>query len=252
MAQETQIAYLEKILAEEIVKFSNSQSLTLPEKFSVLNNIIEIKRLLIGYNKHHSTYLDFKQFFRLYIEVNDLNDFEYDEILIGKINSKLDFVNVYEKLKLLRIFKRLLKLNGHDNKAEECNHFINCTEIKCLQQKLGIKNIIRLIALWTSQTILHLCLSLLFLYLLTCAILAPAFLPNFEMFTMTKIQFSQDPIVNHILNVLSLLFDFDERMIVSSNSVWGVMLIILGKTSYILIILNFLIKKVIDEIKIKN
>lgn len=225
------------------------EGLSKSEKLEVYQTIISLKRMLIDLGQNHSLYNDYKNFILLYLEAKEEKDFQYDDINLKILVSKLQGIDPERKLKLLNYLNSKLKITGHDYLCESCKEYIHECELNVPFDKKSVKAWMKYILLLSSVSLKHILISLLLLYVIFVIILLPAPLPFMELFKVQYKDFSNYFIVNHLFNVLRLLFDFEKSMEVMPINWIGVILAILGKVIFITLIAHFLVKKLTAKTK---
>ncbi|MEH3113420.1 hypothetical protein [Pedobacter terrae] len=245
-----QILYINSSIAVETGRYNLLS--TADDKFQCLNNIISLKKL-VNYSGHDSIYLDFKKYVKLYIEAVEEKDSGYDNIDVQRISSKLADILIIDQINILKFFKKTLLINGYPDEASECECVLQKLRISFYKANKNFKNYCKLVALWSSLSIKRLFILLLVFYIATVLLLIPAYFESLELFKVNYTRFSENQMLNHLLNVLTLFFDLsDNTMKVEAQNGFALILIILSKIIYITILVNFLAKKLIDFIKINE
>jgi hypothetical protein len=222
------------------------------EKCNIINDIISIRKLLLQNGVKNNAYSDVKKFLIIYIKQVDERDFEYDKISINVVRNKIDFFTNEERIQLLNYFYNNLQKNGYQKESEDCKKELAKENLIYYKNNLTLTNTLKIIAQFSSKNIFRLLFSIVLFFIITLLILSPAPFESMKVLHCTQASFSSKPIINHILNVISLFLDFDNGMEVTALGVKGVLLIVAGKIIFITILLNYFARKFIEKISISE
>ncbi|MFN8229484.1 MAG: hypothetical protein U0V03_01045 [Bacteroidia bacterium] len=255
-AEKEYINSLIQIETTKLKELENNKSSTFDDKLACLNNIIELKKL-INYSKDDSIYLDLKYFFKIYIKTVEEKDNNYDKISLNKIAIKLHGMELNQKISLLNIFRRELLINHYTENITECDKLIQrtklliyCKELSFENKLKSIKNIIRIVAIWSSDSLRNLAVCFIIFFLSSSLFFLEAPNQGFHTINYETETFCTSPSINFFLNLLTLFFDLEHGMKIEAVNAFGVLQIILGKIIYLGILINFLVKKASEFIKI--
>lgn len=225
---------------------------TADDRFNCLNNIIELKRLIPNNNLGVSLYIDFKRYYKYYIQAVEDKDSDYDQVIISNIRKKTSSMGLEMQLNLLKYVRKLLLLNGYPDEAKDCSNIIQEIKIEFYKQKNDVISFIKLFALWSSISLVNLVIVLISFFLLASLFLLETKLESFAVLNLTTVEYTKNYYLNHLINTLTLFFDLDSAMKVEANCFYGVVLIIIAKIFYLLILVNFFAKKIVEFIKINE
>jgi hypothetical protein len=228
------------------------------EKLSKVSNAGEglniLYNLMILKNKNgdkEGNYKGFKKFIDYYIEVVKLSDYGYDKLNHSKIENLLQLLNYEEQISALNyaISVSARELPEHDKNwfierkhSAEVNHIFACHHYKLY---------FKAVMLFCANSLHRLFLVILIFFILVITILLPAFNENLILFNITYDNYSSCFFLNHILNVISHFADLDNDFEINPLNWIGVLLLIVGKLFFILIVVNFVYRKISDKINIK-
>ncbi len=228
---------LKKFLSEQYVRLA--QSSKKEEKVQILVLIIDIKRAnSFLRNSKNTLYLDVKRFISAYLRNKRLKDFGYEDYnkdLILNYISESAFSNE-EKYRLLCFTDYLLKSLCYDN---------DWISREIYNQKLILakeRSYLKWILLRSSKNTTTIICSILLMFILECVILMPAPHSFMEWYFFEKVPYSDNSLLNHIYNVLSLHFSCVENAAKISFSAQGLICLLLGSFVYIVLGINFLFK----------
>jgi hypothetical protein len=197
---------IEKILEIEEQKFIKSSSPI--EKLSSINLIIQLKYKIYGESCLDQLYRDVKIFIEYIVLSVKERIYGYDYIDTNKLKNMFLYFDPERRYYLYLFLERILKSNGFEEDLMWAKTELKKTEIEYLckrgWKKNGIfKNIFRLIFTLSSLNICSMLMSLLVIVAVTCVILLPAPFQKMEIFNIKYHSYSNNFILNHILNVIS-------------------------------------------------
>ena len=217
--------------------------------FANLNHIIELKNQLRNMGYNFEIYSDLKRAIKLYFTVIENKRFGYDTFKFDKIVEKIKYTPIAHQIELLYYLKRLLIFNEYEELIIVCDKEINRTKISSLLEELSVikfrsyQNLFRILFLWSSLSISNLLISMFIFFVLTYIVFLPAPFRFMEVMEISYENYSKNFLVNHGMNILSMLFKLDLKMqIVKANSI-GLLVIIVGKVFYIILIINYIVKE---------
>jgi len=215
---------------------------------NILYNLIILKNK--DSNKKEN-YKDFKKFIDFYIEVVKLSDYGYDKLNHNKIEKVLNFLNFEEQISALNY---AISVSARELPEHDKNWFIerkNKAEVQNILCKKQFRYYPKALLLVCSYSIFRLFLIVLCFLLLVFVLLLPASDPSYSIFKITYENYSSNFLVNHLLNILSHFSDIDNNFKIEPMNWFALILLILGKLLFILIIVNFIYRKITDKINIK-
>jgi hypothetical protein len=245
--RQTLFKYLEEErLYYEKVKDNNPES-----AFFCINRIIDLKDVL-DYEGEDSIYLDFKIMVLHYIDFLKLKDFEYDNVDINIWRDMISIMSIPNRISILEQLQRLLKQYEFRGKIKEIQKLIDINRIKYYWKNKSIPNILRMLLLASSLNVLSLTVSILLLLFLIVIIIQPSFSPSFAIIEVEMIEYSHHSWLNSISNVLAYLFKVDDTMKIKPISPPGVLVVGFVKLLLVVVIANFLWKRVLNNFKMSN
>jgi hypothetical protein len=236
-----------KALKELYKKYKKNNSY---HKSEILFLIIQIKNDnndLHNYNR--SLYVDIKKFIEFYIKSTDKKDYGYDKIEIEKLTKAIDIAkNEKERYELCLYTSRLINLNGHENELNNFKDYKNECKTLSLKCEKSFKSKLNLISHLSSYNLKTIIIILLSIFAFSYLIFLPANFEVFEIFKLNYKNYSSNFYLNHLLNLISLAFGLEADKIIVPLNWFGVILLALLKSLYILVLLNYLYQKVINII----
>lgn len=199
-------------------------------------------------NEGNSIYIDAKRFISIYINSVEERDLGYDIIDINKISKCIELVdNEHEQLFLAQNTYRLLKTSGFDEESKKIKKIVNVKKTKLLKIKpYYFGKYIKLILHLSTYNMFTIILTISCLFLISFIVLLPAPFDNWQYFKVTYYSYSNTFIINHFVNILTNIFGIDNGFKIETSSLFGILSIITIKLFYIIFIVNYLYKKVID------
>lgn len=223
-------------------------------KASLYYSIIQIKNAQpLTSDIRNSIYLDVKHFIRLYIQSIDNRDLGYDIISIDKIKKAINFcANTDERYQLSLLAYRLLKTKGFEEESKNSKTFVNETKTRLLcSRPYSFGKYFRIILHLSTYNLLSIIASILVIVIFSAIIFLPAPYKSWETFKITYHNYSEIFSLNHFVNIISNLFAVENDFKVETNSILGILTLIAIKLFYIIFIVNYLYKKVIDFLNSK-
>lgn len=244
-----QFSLMNKDISEDYLDFHrkyknfNSSFADFQRKSRINNNYYEFE-----------AYRDLKICLSLYAEVYDLLGYHHLEISPKKLSKIIKKFSSDEKRDLIYFFVKKLTDHGNIEKEEQFSNLLVEQEIICCwtnlkKRKSIISNACLLIFKLSSYNIYSLIFSLLLLSSLFSLVFLPAPWSWMEILSVKKINISNNYCLNHIANTLLYFFDIGDHMKVSPLTFFGVLILIILKVLIVMVIGNFLFKKIIRKIK---
>ena len=229
---------------EEMLETSISST----EKLSLLSNIICLKRRI---TPGLSCYKDLKRLICYYIEVIKDEKYGYDSVnleIFDELIKPLSF-NEKEQILLFTITAFSRELPEFDKKFLFDRQLENrYKKIFCEKSYLKFPYAI---LVYSGASFKRVLVFLLLVFLSYFIILLPAPFPSWRVFEIQYESYSNKFLSNHFFNLVSLLLDMDNDLKVKPLNGWGFLLIFSGKVIFITIGINFLFRKLSEQINIK-
>ncbi len=239
MTETEKIAYLES-------QYNQLKAYQYKKNYQILFNLIQAKMVLNMHNYKRSLYMDVKMFIENYIKASDKEDYGYDEILPQKIMEAVAGLEVNQKLSILYTMRRMMVVRGYDTDSLQ-------DEIRNLRiQSAWLGNCYQkcyAATLWLSSQWWTLFISYLVYIIIVMIVLLPAPLDSMQLFEIEYCDYSDNNVVNCIMNTFALLTGNDD---ISPNvkpiNLLGLIVYIIGEILFYLIIGNFVYRKIEDYI----
>nr|WP_319397634.1 hypothetical protein [uncultured Carboxylicivirga sp.] len=223
-------------------------------KASLYYSIIQIKfKDQSSTDIRNSIYLDTKNFIIVYIKSIDNRDLGYDIIDVEKLKKSIKFCgNTLEQYQLSLLAYRLLKTKGFEDESKKMKAFVNEKKTRWLYSKpYKFGKYFNLILHLSTYNLCSIIITIILLMVFSFIIFLPAPYKCWETFDITYHNYSGNFLLNHLANITSNLFAIDNDFKVETNSIIGIITLISIKFFYILFIVNYLYKKVIDILNSK-
>lgn len=247
--------------------YNLTKAAPIKDRAAILYNIAYFKECNpAATNYSQSLYLDIKNFIKYYLK--DIGDYDYGYDHLNK--SKFEIISLLpakQQISLYKYTQRLLKKYNYDGgwlddyiiKAEKRDISSNiCYNLKnILNSPTSIGKVIidlfRLTRVCCMQNIYSLLISLFIFFFLIVIVLLPAPKDSMQLFTIETTPFCNNFLANHIFNVINYIFDIsiDSTKITPING-WGVIFLMFSKILFYLIIIDFLIKNLLQRISFKD
>jgi hypothetical protein len=237
---------IEDIIKDEYKKLSDS--INESEKSNVLYNIIMLK---VKLSQTDGLYKDIKQFSDSYIETIKMADYGYDNYNYSKIEQLIQYLPSNEQISILQY---ITSVSARELPEHDRTWFVTRIHQSEIKQIFESKNYIqypKTVFLYLGQSVVRLLLGLTVLFIITCLILLPASIDSFAIFEVSYEIYSQNSMLNHIMNVLALFADLNNNLKVEPIGLFGLLVIIIGKLLFITFIINFFYYKISDKISQK-
>jgi hypothetical protein len=214
-------------------------------------SIIQIKKDNVPLrNEVNSIYLDAKKFISCYINSIEERDLGYDVIDTKKITKCINVLENYqEQFQLSQNAYRLLRTKGFEEESNIFKKIMNQKKTILIKSKpYYLGKYLKLLLHLSSYSLLSILLSILTIFLITYTVLLPAPFESWQNFNITYHQYSDSFYLNHFVNILTNLFGISSDFKVETSNLLGIFTIISIKLFYLVFIVNYLYKKVIDLI----
>lgn len=199
-------------------------------------------------NVGNSIYIDAKRFISIYINSIEERDLGYDIIDTNKILKCIELVeDNHEQFLLAQNSYRLLKTGGFEEESKKLKKIVNIKKSSLLKNEpFCFSKYIKLMLHLSTYNIFTILFTVFLLFIVTFIVLLPAPFEKWEIYKVTYHSYSEVFIVNHFVNILTSLFAIDNQFKIEPNSLFGVFSLITLKLFYVIFIVNYLYKKVID------
>ncbi|MCF1420838.1 hypothetical protein [Mangrovimonas futianensis] len=201
----------------------------------------------------YQAYKDIKLIFYLYAKIYHYKGYKSYNIKLPRLKLLTSQFNCYQNLELYNYLRKRLIHEGNKEKADELSGYINFLKLQCswktLIKKFSIYNLFQFIHRLCSYNILSLFSSLVIYVLFLTLLSATAKIEIFEVLIVHKIQISPNTLLNNVLNTLTYIFDFDEKMEIKPMNALGVLILVFNKIILAILIINFLVKEILDRVK---
>jgi hypothetical protein len=229
---------------ENRIRITNSAT----EKLHILYNLIALKN---SNNYICDNYRDIKKLVEYYIDVIKISDFGYDVINYNKIGSIISFLSFKEQISILKYSISIISRELPEHDMDWFLKSLKRAEISDITNSRKYLEYPKALFLYTSISIEGLLAVLIILYGLSYIVLLPAPIDSMEVFKIYYENYSGNFHLNHFMNILSLFAGINNNLIITSEYWYGALLLIFSKVIYLLIIVNFIYKKISDKILLK-
>jgi hypothetical protein len=236
----------EEILQSEFEILKSSE--TANQRANILFNIIKINISITNKTDH---YKNIKSFIDNYVESIKSADYGYDNFNYGKIEQIIDSLSPDEQISMLQY---MISITARELPEYDRGWFVTRKHKSEIKKILSDGNILffpKAILLFFGQTISRLLIGLSILFLSTALFLMPAPSESFAVLNVTFEKYSENPFLNHILNVFSLFASLENDLVISPKNWFGLLLIVTGKFAFVVFIINFIYYKISDKISQK-
>ncbi len=212
---------------------------------SILNTIVERKKLLHS-TPEISRYVDLKRLIYHYVKSADQKELHYDEINVSQIEKKIQEFTPEQALNLYEVFRRELNSEGYPKKVQELSRGIDLTKLKVYQSERGLKSWLKWLSIRCSYKTRYLFFMIIGSFVVLNIILLPS--QSVSLFRFSTIYISDVPFFNHLGNLLVFILGLSENVKIEPLNFFGVLIMFIGKGIFVLFIVNFLLKKILDKI----
>lgn len=224
------------------------ESMSPNEKINIAYNLLAVKKKA---KIKRGCYLHCKILFDSYVEVIKHNDFGYDTINYKKLENAISGLSYREQVSILKyglsIFNKELPEHKRDWFVQRINRF----EFRAIFHERDIARIPKAVFIFASLNIFHLILIIALFLVGIYVILLPAYTESLVWFNFDKIKFSENFYLNHLYNTLCIFGDLSCKGELVPTNQYGLLLLLIGKVAFFIIIVNFIYRKLIDNISLK-
>lgn len=235
-----------------------------------LRDIIEIKEVLFQknfslYQKNlrkypnyikYDAFKDLKLILELYSEIFHLRGYNYSKFTHEELKKLVHIYSISEKRELIGHLVKALVKNGNDEEAKYVIMLLNKIEIFYYWESIkNLKNIfsnsLKLLHKIISYNLAVLLLFIILYLLFSTLIFCNAKIDFMAVIEVEKINISHFNWLNNLGNLLTYIFDLDDKMQVKPLNFAGVFILSFQKSFLILVIGNYLVKEIFNKIKLQ-
>lgn len=216
-------------------------------KAQALTTIIEVKQnnpTLQNY--HNSIYLDTKLMLSYYIQSRNGKEFGYDQLDCNFIKNHIEKHYLSDKQQISLYEKAAVGLKSMGEDSEWIRDRMLNIKLRIFKKENWFKYLIVL----SGKSKLNCVLTLLFLFVIECLFLLPVADEDKALFAIKEESYSENPIINHMTNVLALRLDWIEGPELFCLSWLGVLLVVFWVMVYLTFVANILFKNLFEKIDI--
>jgi len=235
-----------------------------------LRNMVEMKEILFQqlFTKYQTNlrkepnyikfdaFKDLKLIFELYSEIFHLRGFNYSKLSNEKLVKIINPYSISERRELISHLIKSLVKNGNEEEAKNVIELLNKIEICYYWENLKkinspIINSLKLVLKIISYNIVVLLFFVAFYLFLSTIIFCESLFDCFAILEVKKIEICEINWLNNFGNLLAYIFDLDQKMEVFPLNFFGVLLLAFQKSFLILILGNYLVKEILNKIKLQ-
>ncbi|AWM13265.1 hypothetical protein DI487_04895 [Flavobacterium sediminis] len=204
----------------------------------------------------YDAFKDLKLIFEIYSEIFHLRGYNYNKLTPDKMEKLLTPFSISEQRELLNHLIKSLSKNGNDDEAKEMMCILNDVELKYYWEKIKngqdfFTSLFKLFLKGISYNLYILLLMIIIYLFFSTLIFCDAKFEIFAIIEVKKISFTECVWSNNFANLISYLFELDEKMEVKPLNFWGVILLAFQKAFLFLVIGNYLIMEMFNKIKLQ-
>lgn len=188
-------------------------------------------------------YIDIKKFIKYYLKSRANKDYGYDEYNSQKIISCIHNVDKYKQLELLVYVKRHLQSSFEP--TDWVDEQISNVKKDLYKQK---HNYFLWILYCCTDSLLKMCLTIMFVFILTFLFLLPAFCDCMVLYQIEYAELTSNFYLNHIINVLALFFDLDIGCKLICLNCFSVLVYLIVRFLSFVVVGNFLYQKIMQKL----
>lgn len=197
---------------------------------------------------------DMKIIFDLYSKIYSFRSYSYNEVSIKTFSKLTANFDCHRKKELYEYLAIKLIQEGNSEKIDEIQEYIRNLEISCLwddikKGKSIICSLLSIILKISAYNLWTLLLTCIIYVLLASVIYSPAPYAWMQVLELKLESYSDNNFFNRILNTLAHIFNLDNKMKITPTNWKGVFLLVVGKAFFILVIINYVVKKIMNKIK---
>ena len=230
------------------------------QRLFCINDIIQLKIHSKDERIKSTLYGDIKKFINYYVHSTINKNYGYDLLNKDIITRNISYLKAEEAANIITYLKEELKDIGMHNLIDWCDDLQNKFEIKHLYNKIKSSNIfsfmywkclLSLLVNISAYNIVTLLLFLVFIIFMLYMIFLPAPYKFMEIFRINYEPISRDFFINHFLNILSYLLSIDTNFSITPLNPFGMLILVVGKITYLVVLVNFVIKEITKRLLLK-
>ncbi|NVJ46270.1 MAG: hypothetical protein HWE07_04050 [Cytophagia bacterium] len=218
------------------------------KRLNDLNLLIQVRQMSIN-KPDKLIYKETKELISVYCETVEAGKFGYDKINLNKILSYLNPFELDQQIALLSYTKRILTKYQYFSEADELEKVLKKKRFNSLFKDINVKKITLIILTYPSLGLKQLILTLIVFYLTLCAGLTES---SFGVLIFEKQELVENNLLNHLINVLALIFQLDSEIGVHPISWFGYLLAAIAKSIFIIFIINYLIQQLSKHLDLEK
>lgn len=228
-------------IAQSLFEKMQDDRISSNDKLHAINCLIQIKKR--KNEKDEDLYWLTKELIKLYIlGVSEKRYAGYDNLNLNRILKFVSFFELNQEINLLKFASRTLKFNEYEEEAHQIDVILNRKELPYTWKVYGFKRPFKLLFHLTTFNFISVVLSILLIPILGILIFYPFNFRIVHLFNVSYQCFNDNIIINHISNCL-MTFVGMEGIVIEPTGILGAIIILIGKTMFFVIVLNFLLDK---------
>lgn len=225
---------IENVIIEQLQAYKLMADDDLSSKFECINLLIQLEHKNDKYK--NILYEHIKQWMNLYIGVTSSKAYGYDEIMLDKVYTIINYLAIEEQIALLKYFILLLKRNFFSDLATQCEKCLQCKELELLRHKnKWLSYIFKLSVLNLKNLIITISIIMFLLSLL---------LYSNNSFGIELRPYSLIQPLNCLLNLIALSFGIGEDYEINTLSA---LLFSVGTKLFLYFFISYFISRKIQE-----
>ncbi|GAA3557673.1 hypothetical protein [Snuella lapsa] len=248
--------------SEEVLESSDSESVKI--KADIKDKYLQFNKLFNSYQRNlrtnqsyikYEAFRDMKFIFELYSQIYQFRGYDYYDIPLSKFQALTSEFDCRREKELYEYLVRSLIREGNETKSKEFTVYVNKLEIKCLWLeiitfKCFFVNLIKLFLKVSSYNILALILTGITYISILSLIFSAAPFSWMSVLDVEYIKITTNTWLNQFFNVLSFVFDLDAKPTIKAKNILGVLLLTIEKSIFFVVIINFILKEIMNKIKL--
>ena len=239
----TNSAIITELISKGELRYKKSKSIY--EKIGIKYNLIILK---YEHGHRESIYINVKEFIELEVQLIKSAQYGYDSINREKLSNILNFLRYEEQISAIKFALSVLKKELPEMDKDWLYNKREITEVKMIFSKRKFEEYPKALLLYTGISIKNLLIVFITLFTLVYCIFLPAQFSCFHLFSITYEYYSPIFYLNHLFNVITLFCGFDNNFKIQPLNGIGIFILAFGKIAFILLIVNFIYRKISDKI----
>jgi hypothetical protein len=216
---------------------------------NILYNLISMKSLTN--NRKDEVYKDAKKFIDHYVEAIKEGAYGYDLLNRDKIDIVLAKLNYLEQKELMQY---ALSVTSRELPEHDRNWFVDkkhYAEKRHIFENRLVTMYPKAFLLHCNQSMISIGIVLILYYFAVVILLLPAPYESMGIFEIKYEYYSKHFLLNHAMNVLSRFALIESNFKIKPTNWWALLVMIVGKLTFIGFIVHFIYKKLSDKIAVK-